>query len=211
MLEQQDAGSSPSPTGQSGDALSSPSQDERLLERLADGEPEAAQAVIRAYGGLVWSLALRFCRTRDDAEDAVQEILTDVWKSAHRYRASRASERVFVTMIARRRLIDRLRRERRRSEVEPMATGPETELTSPGDGGERSWDAEQAARAIAYLSDDQRRVLDMSIVQGMTQREISEATETPLGTVKTHMRRGLIRLRELMAAGSFATAEEPTQ
>jgi RNA polymerase sigma-70 factor (ECF subfamily) len=185
--------------------------DDLLLERLADGEADAAQAVVRAYGGLVWSLALRFCRTRDDAEDAVQEILTDLWKSAHRYRSSRASERVFVTMIARRRLIDRLRRERRRSEVEPMASGPESDLSSPGDAGERGWDAEQAARAVQYLSEDQRRVLDMSMVQGMTQREISDATETPLGTVKTHMRRGLMRLRELMATESMATSGEVTQ
>jgi len=185
--------------------------EEQLLARLAGGEAGAAQAVIRAYGGLVWSLALRFCRTRDDAEDAVQEIFTDLWKSAHRYRSSRASERVFITMIARRRLIDRLRRERRRSEVEPMASGPETEMTSPGDRGERSWDAERAAQAIEYLSADQRQVLNMSIVQGMTQREIAEATETPLGTVKTHMRRGLIRLRELMETDELTAAGEPTQ
>ncbi len=185
--------------------------EEQLLARLADGEAGAAQAVIRAYGGLVWSLALRFCRTRDDAEDAVQEILTDLWKSAHRYRSSRASERVFITMIARRRLIDRLRRERRRSEVEPMATGPEAEMTSPGDRGERSWDAERAAQALQYLSADQRQVLNMSILQGMTQREIAEATETPLGTVKTHMRRGLIRLREVMETDEMTAAGEPTQ
>lgn len=185
--------------------------EEQLLARLAEGEAGAAQAVIRAYGGLVWSLALRFCRSRDDAEDAVQEIFTDLWKSAHRYRSSRASERVFITMIARRRLIDRLRRERRRSEVEPMASGPETDMSSPGDRGERSWDAERAAQAIEYLSADQRRVLNMSIFQGMTQREIAEATETPLGTVKTHMRRGLIRLRELMETDEMTAAGEPTQ
>ena len=184
---------------------------EGLLLRLAEGDAGAAQAVIRAYGGLVWSLALRFCRTRHDAEDAVQDIFTDLWKSAHRYRSAKASERVFVTMIARRRLIDRLRRERRRTEVEPMAAGPESELATPGDRGERGWDAEQAARAVQQLSDDQRRVLEMSVVQGLTQREIAEATETPLGTVKTHMRRGLIRLREIMATQSMNETGESTQ
>ena len=183
---------------------------EGLLLRLAEGESGAAQAVIRAYGGLVWSLALRFCRSRHDAEDAVQDIFTDLWKSAHRYRSARASERVFVTMIARRRLIDRLRREKRRTEIEPMAAGPESELTAPGDRGERGWDAEQAAKAMRHLSADQRRVLEMSVVQGLTQREIAEATETPLGTVKTHMRRGLIRLRELMSAETMGSAGEST-
>jgi len=177
-----------------------------LLLRLAQGEDGAAEAVLRAYGGLVWSIALRFCRSRDDAEDAVQEIFTDVWKSAHRYSSSRASERVFVTMIARRRLIDRLRRDRRRSDVEARSSGPETERHQPGDSGERGWDAEQAARAIGQLSADQRRVLEMSVGQGLTQREIAEATDTPLGTVKTHMRRGLIRLRELMHSDDTASA-----
>lgn len=176
-----------------------PDESEGLLVRLAAGDANAAQEVIRAYGGLVWSLALRFCRSRDDAEDAVQEIFTELWKSADRYRAARASESVFVTMIARRRLIDRLRRERRRSEIEPMAAGPESEFHEPGNRGERGWDAEQAARAIRYLSADQRRVLEMSVVQGLTQREIAEATGAPLGTVKTHMRRGLIRLQEVMS------------
>ncbi len=170
-----------------------------ILLRLAEGDSRATQEVIDAYGGLIWSLALRFCRTRDDAEDAVQEILVDIWKSAHRYRSARASERVFVSMIARRRLIDRLRRDKRRGEVEPFAAGTSAEMQSPGDSGERGWDAEQAAKAMGSLSDDQRRVLEMSVTQGLTQREIAETTGTPLGTVKTHMRRGLIRLRELMA------------
>lgn len=176
--------------------------------RLAAGEPDAAREVMRAYGGLVWSLALRFCRSRDDAEDAVQEIFTELWKCAYRYRSSRASESVFVTMIARRRLIDRMRRERRRHEVEPFAAGPETEMREPGDRGERGWDAEQAARAIRSLSADQQRVLEMSVVQGMTQREIAEAIGSPLGTVKTHMRRGLIRLQGLMATDESAPRQE---
>jgi len=172
---------------------------EGVLERLADGDSTAARAVIDTYGGLIWSLALRFCRNRDDAEDAVQEILTDLWKSAHRYRSARASERVFISMIGRRRLIDRLRREKRRGEVEPVAAGPAAELQTPGDAGERGWEADQAAGALQDLNADQRRVLELNILQGLTQREISEQTNLPLGTVKTHMRRGLIRLRERMA------------
>ena len=189
----------------------SDTENEGILLRLADGDQRAAQDVIQAYGGLIWSLALRFCRTRDDAEDAVQEILTDVWKSAHRYRSARASERVFISMIARRRLIDRLRRDKRRGEVEPYAAGPAEELQHPGDAGERGWDARQAAQAMQSLSEDQRRVLEMSVTQGLTQREIAEATGTPLGTVKTHMRRGLIRLRELMAGDGPGRPEGATQ
>lgn len=157
---------------------------------------------MQTYGGLVWSLALRFCRERADAEDAVQEIFADLWKSAPRFDPARASERVFISMIARRRLIDRLRRERRRSDVESKATERETEFHTPGDVGERGWDARLAERAIDQLSVEQQRVLRMGILQGLTQSEIATATDMPLGTVKTHMRRGLIRLREVVQSGS---------
>lgn len=168
---------------------------------------------MQAYGGLVWSLALRFCRQRADAEDAVQEIFTDLWKSAHRFDPERASERVFISMIARRRLIDRLRRERRRGDVESKAAERETEFNAPGDVGERGWDAELAEGAIDKLSVEQQRVLRMGILQGLTQSEIATATDMPLGTVKTHMRRGLIRLREVVQsgnAGETGSPEEPS-
>jgi len=181
----------------------------QVLARVANGDAGAMQDLVSQYGGLVWSLALRFCPTRDDAEDATQDIFTDVWKSAHRYRQQRASERVFISMIARRRLIDRIRRERRRRDFEPFAAGPASDQQIAGDGGERGWDAREAARVIGELTDDQRRVLEMSIGQGMTQREIAEATETPLGTVKTHMRRGLIRLRERMASAADGGDAQP--
>ncbi len=180
--------------------------DQAVLARVARGERRAMQELIDAYGGLVWSLALRFCPSRDDAEDATQDIFADIWKSAHRYREQRAPERVFISMIARRRLIDRIRREKRRRECEPFAAGPASDQQTSGDGGERGWDAQQAAAALGRLTADQRRVLEMSMGQGLTQREIAAATGTPLGTVKTHMRRGLIRLREMMA-GDEASAE----
>jgi RNA polymerase sigma-70 factor (ECF subfamily) len=80
-----------------------------------------------------------------------------------------------------------------------VAAGPAAELQTPGDAGERGWEADQAAGALQDLNADQRRVLELNILQGLTQREISEQTNLPLGTVKTHMRRGLIRLRERMA------------
>jgi RNA polymerase sigma-70 factor (ECF subfamily) len=177
-------------------------EDTGALERLARGDSAALREIMQAYGGLVWSLALRFCRQRADAEDAVQEIFTDLWKSAHRFDPKRASERVFISMIARRRLIDRLRRERRRGDVESKAAERETEFHAPGDVGERGWDAELAETAIEQLSAEQQRVLRMGILQGLTQSEIATATDMPLGTVKTHMRRGLIRLREVVQSGN---------
>jgi len=154
--------------------------------------------VLDRYAGLVWSLARRFSPTQAEAEDAVQEIFLDVWKSAERYNPEVASEATFIAMIARRRLIDRRRRASRRIEEEvgkeeiPAFVQPNTQLV------EISEEARLAVDALASLRPDQQNVLRMSVLQGMSHEKIAEATGLPLGTVKTHVRRGLIRIRELL-------------
>ena len=92
-----------------------------LLQRVQAGDAGALQACIDRYGGLIWSLALRLSPNYQDAEDATQEIFLDLWRNAGRYRPERGSEQVFVTVLARRRLIDRLRRSGRRPQTEPLA------------------------------------------------------------------------------------------
>ena len=81
-----------------------------VLQRIAAGESSAVRECIDQYGALVWSLARRLSRTPADAEDATQEIFLDIWRSAFRYDSSQGSPQVFIAMIARRRLIDRLRK-----------------------------------------------------------------------------------------------------
>lgn len=157
---------------------------------------------VTRYGGLVWSLARRFSPTTADAEDAVQEIFIEVWRHAQRYDETIASEPTFIAMIARRRLIDR---QRRRDRQPPTAVWDEATLPQPArDPAE--WlqlcdDANQAREKMRELSDEQQRVLKLALEGGCSQSEIAERLQLPLGTVKTHARRGLIRLRELLAAG----------
>lgn len=157
------------------------------------------RACLDRFGGLVWSLARRMMPTHAEAEDAVQEIFVEVWKNAYRYDANVASETAFVAMIARRRLIDRRRRAGRQldknglPEAEPAAA-PQSEMTAD----EREV-ATAAMSAMSRLSDEQQRVLRLSLVQGLSHERIAGATGLPLGTVKTHARRGLIRLRELLS------------
>jgi RNA polymerase sigma-70 factor (ECF subfamily) len=168
---------------------------EFLLRRVAAGEQAAVAEVVRQFGGLVWSLARRLSPTSADAEDAVQEIFLDVWKSAARFDPAQGSEKVFVTMIARRRLIDRLRRfktEPERADAEELDVIAFPEPSHPG---ERSVDAERAAVAVGYLKPDQQRVISLAVLHGLTHSEIASETGLPLGTVKTQMRRGLIELR----------------
>ena len=177
-----------------------------LLPLIASGDREAVQACIDRYGGLVWSLARKFTRTESDAEDATQDIFLDVWKSASRFNPDVASETTFVAMIARRRLIDRRRRESRRPQREAMFEDTVSDDQPDLEPSELSDEAQFAARELKNLSTDQQRVLRLSIFHGLTHEGISEATGMPLGTVKTHARRGLIKLRDLLASRQATSA-----
>ncbi|MBT8477709.1 MAG: sigma-70 family RNA polymerase sigma factor, partial [Gemmatimonadetes bacterium] len=96
-----------------------------LLIRVAGGDQAAVRGCLDIFGPLVWSLARRFTVTSEDAEDAVQEIFTDVWRSADRFERNRATAHGFVAMIARRRLIDRRRKEDRRPVLVALPDGVE--------------------------------------------------------------------------------------
>lgn len=173
---------------------SSPPADPTLLERIAQGDRSAVGACIDAYGALVWSIARRYFRQQADAEDAVQEVFLDLWKSAARYDRDKRSEPVFVAMIARRRVIDRFRSESRHGVTQEL---PETgvENLSPTASPELCAEAEAIRARMDDLKPDERRVLDLGIVHGYSHSEIAEQLDMPLGTVKSHMRRGLIRLQ----------------
>jgi RNA polymerase sigma-70 factor (ECF subfamily) len=170
-----------------------------LFERIAGGDHTAVKECMETYGGLVWSLARRFNSSVADAEDATQEIFIELWKSAGRFDASMGSEAVFITTIARRRLIDRLRAQKRRPPTEEFDEALTPVLAeAPDPPGAIAADVEMAQRALEQLDPSQREVLVLGIVEGLTHSEIATRTGKPLGTVKTHMRRGLIKVRELI-------------
>lgn len=171
-----------------------------ILQRVASGDQMAVQECLDRFGGLVWSLARRFCYNLADAEDAVQEIFLDLWRSSARYDPNVATEATFVAMIARRRLIDRGRKAQREVDKARLAHEIEHIEVSPTRAAEVTEEAAMAARALEGLKPEQQRVLRLSIYQGLSHEKIAETTGLPLGTVKTHVRRGLIRIREALAA-----------
>jgi RNA polymerase sigma factor (sigma-70 family) len=179
-----------------------------ILHRIAAGEPDAVQDCLKAYGGLVWSLARRMLRNSDDAEDAVQEIFLDVWKNAGRFDPTQSSETTFVAMIARRRLIDRIRFSARRISADAL----EDVLAEPVDRSDKTMqttlEASDAVKALNALRPEQRQVLQLSIVQGLSHQEIADTTGMPLGTVKTHARRGILQAREFLGLGGSQTTKE---
>ncbi|MEZ6085184.1 MAG: sigma-70 family RNA polymerase sigma factor [Phycisphaerae bacterium] len=171
-----------------------------LLQKVAAGETAAVAACVDAYGGLVWSLARRFLDHPSEAEDAVQEVFIEIWKNAARFDPTVASETTFVAMIARRRLIDRRRRDARRP-VNESTPVDELSIPSPDTLMKSIFEMKpHAASALGRLKPDQRRVLKLAVCQGWPHQLIADRLGMPLGTVKTHVRRGLIKLREELQA-----------
>lgn len=178
-----------------------------LLHLVASGDAQAVRALEDRYRGLVWSLVRRFCFEPADAEDAVQEIFIDLWRSAHRFDPAVASEATFVAMIARRRLIDRRRRVGRTAATTPLTDAVRTAAVSSNPQTDEVQEQVRAARqALSTLRPAQQEVLRLSLYHGLSHERIAEATGLPLGTVKTHVRRGLMRVREILGQQSPGAA-----
>ncbi|MDA8017240.1 MAG: sigma-70 family RNA polymerase sigma factor [Thermoanaerobaculia bacterium] len=169
-----------------------------ILQRIADGDPTAVEQCMDTYGGLLWSMARKKGLDPEDADDLVQEIFIELWKSAERYDPSQASETTFVAMIGKRRLIDRFRRKQRR----PVTQTIVPDLHDEADGEHQQLEARVelsvAQKALGVLRPDERSVVLMSAYHGMSHGQISKSTGLPLGTVKTYIRRGLMRVKEAL-------------
>lgn len=171
-----------------------------VLQRIARGDSAAVQECIDVYGPLVWSLGRRLGLRGADLEDVAQEIFVALWKSAPDFDPALGRESIWVTTVARRKWIDARRRRRPVEGAESLEALPSRapdleELV------ERADEARRATEALAELRAEQRSVLQLAIVHGHTYEEIARRLAMPLGTVKTHARRGLARVRELLARG----------
>jgi RNA polymerase sigma-70 factor, ECF subfamily len=171
----------------------SQSQDS-VIARVAQGNSAATRECIDEFGGLIWSIARRFSRTQADAEEAVGEIFADIWRNADRFDPAQGSERVFVATLARRRLIDRMRRAAHRAHAKAGSAA----FSDQGVDAEPCVEAQAAGRAVMQLRPELQRVLQLGLLDGMSHSEIAEALQLPLEVVKTMMCRGLIQARELM-------------
>ncbi len=169
-----------------------------LLPRVAQRETGAVHACIERYSPLVWSLARSLSRDMALVEDTVQEIFIDLWKSAARFDAAKSSETTFVATIARRRVIDKRRSMSRRPETETIEDQalPFEDLEL-GHVDTRD-EASHAAKAVQKLQPEQRQVLLLAVVEGLTHSQIATRTGLPLGTVKSHVRRGLAKVSEMI-------------
>lgn len=173
--------------------------DRPILVRVASRDSEAFDACIEQYGNLIWSIAKRFSPSQADAEDAVQEIFIEVWSKAEKFDPKRSCESTFITMVARRKLIDRHRKLGR--SLETVSIGNELEafdLQEPVDSLDLIEEAAKASRCLENLNSSQQDVLRRSIHHGLSHTKIATDLALPLGSVKSLARRGLIQLRECM-------------
>jgi RNA polymerase sigma factor (sigma-70 family) len=170
-----------------------------ILPRIAAGDETAINDCLNKYGNLIWALAKKLTPKPEDAEDAVQEIFMEIWQTAARYDAGKASESTFITLIARRRLIDRLRKTYRRPVVQSIEDVFETAPNIIESQIATKIQAHAAVEAMKTLRTEQREMMLLNIYDGMSHGEISEKLNVPLGTVKTHIRRGFKKVRDVLS------------
>lgn len=174
--------------------------DADLCDRLRQGDAGALRVLYDRYSRLVYTLAHRILDRAEEAEDLTQDIFLSFWK-APKFDAQRASLGTYLSVLTRSRALDRLsqRATRQRSLQRLQSTVDAAPLAStPLDYATHDEQQRQLKTVLAQLSEPQRQVLSLSYYQGLSQTEIAQQLTLPLGTVKTHARQGLIKLRQLL-------------
>jgi RNA polymerase sigma-70 factor (ECF subfamily) len=179
------------------------------MQRVASSEEEALQELYDRFGALVYQSARQVLRTRAEADDAVQEVFVRLWRTADRFDPNRAKLVTWVMLLTRRHLIDRLRRSAARPERKGLdgtrsdaggALAPEAEIGRS----ELDEGRERLRIGLSRLPELQRTVIERAYLQGFSLREIATQLDTPLGTIKSALSRGLARLREQAGGAGVA-------
>ena len=178
--------------------------DRAVLVRLADGELDALEDLYDRYKTMAYSIAYRITNDASLAEDVVQEAFLGVWRNATRYVEGRGSVKTWLLAIVHHRAIDAVRRRRPTTELPDVELPPPSALTLPDVWAEvvAVLDADTVRVALGALSEVQREAIELAYFGGLTQQEIAERTATPLGTVKSRMRLGLLAMRRTLDGGS---------
>ncbi len=173
---------------------------EGLLRRCARGDETAFARLYDLTSARMYGLALRVVRNPTYAEEVTQEAYLEVWRSSARFDPQRGSALSWLLTITHRRAVDRVRSAeasaRRDETFERETRQPAYDTTV--EAAHRSLDAERVRRALAHLTDTQREAVELAYFGGYTHTEVAGLLDLPLGTAKTRIRDGLIRLRDTM-------------
>lgn len=169
----------------------------RLVARMASGDSEALQLLYLDFGARIHGVVRRILEDPEDAREAVQDAFIKAWRQAKSYRPDRGEVVSWLVFIARNAAIDRVRQgARRRLLLEAL----QRELVEPAmPSPERADDRELLVGRLRELSAPQRQAIELAFFRGCTQSQIATAMQTPVGNVKNHLRRGLQKLRQLIA------------
>jgi RNA polymerase sigma-70 factor, ECF subfamily len=178
--------------------------DASLLNRIANGDQTAFSAFYDRYARIIYSVAFKSLRSVEESEEVVLDVFAQVWRIANRYDASKARADTWLFMLARSRVLDRVRKLQRRVPV--LEDSGAVEIQIPASGVEPieevviSERRDRVKAALQTLPSEQRLVIELAYYQGLTQSEIASHTGMSLGTVKTRSRLGLNKLKTALAA-----------
>jgi RNA polymerase sigma factor (sigma-70 family) len=175
--------------------------DEALVALVARGDEQALAALYDRVGRVAYGIAYRILRDDRLAEDAVQEGLLAVWRSAATFSADRGKASTWIVTLVHRKAVDIVRREQRRR-AEPLEVGPVQDVADPsGSAEDEAWlafERDRVQSALRALPDAQRETLELAYYGGYSQSELASRLGVPLGTIKSRMFAGLARLREVL-------------
>ena len=175
--------------------------DVELLHAVARGDEAALARLYDAYRVILFGLLIRILNSREEAEDILQDVFVQVWRRAKDFDEKRGRPFTWLVTLARSRAIDRLRLLGARQRLVTGAAQEKTEAVSDAlTDTIRQAQKETVRRALAELPDEQKQTLMLAYFEGLTQSEIAAKLNAPLGTVKTRMRSGLIKLRALLGS-----------
>jgi RNA polymerase sigma-70 factor, ECF subfamily len=177
----------------------------QLISRIAEGNDSAFDALYKRFSGSLYGMAYRMMNDAKEAEDVLQEGFTYIWRKAATYDPNRSSPFAWAVMITRNKAIDRLRVRQRLEKLRERVTSEEsfyqdTDETSANEPTLRERGA-LVRSALQQIPQEQRQVLELSFFGGLTHEQIAQRLDTPLGTIKARIRRGLLRLRDCLKEG----------
>lgn len=174
--------------------------DAELIKHLRNGHQEALRLLYKRYSSLVYTIALKMLNSNSEAEDLTQDVFLNFWKQ-EKFDPNRAALSTYLCVITRSRALNRIKhRGSQQRSLEKLQALPPPELTASTPLENASLEEQQQAlqRVLAELPDQQRKILEMNFYQGVSQSNIAQQLDLPLGTVKTNARQGLITLRRLL-------------
>lgn len=178
--------------------------DEDLMVKVARGDQAAFATLFDRFSGLVFGIVRRVVRDPSQSEEVAQEVLVEVWRTATRFDPDRGSARTWILTMAHRRAIDRVRSEQAsRDRTDRIGQREQSRaFDEVAEEVEVRFEHQQVRESLWALTDLQREAVELAYYGGYTYREVSELLDTPLGTIKTRMRDGLIRLRDAMGVAT---------